>query len=97
MEKYDEFVEEQIKTANQELKEVKTAQELIDLVNSYYFDETGLGFPLYLIGKRSSWCLYSGTIIDDKNVDFLLSDGVSNRIVNVDNAYKYYRFSDRCR
>lgn len=85
-----------IDKANTELKNVKTAQELLDLVEGYYWDKFGLGFPLYLI-SRHHWCLYSGSVIDEYTVRFLVSDSVSIRKLDARTAYKYYRFSYSCR
>ena len=85
-----------IKDANQKLREIKTSQELLNLVDGYFSNKFGLGFPLYLVG-RSKWCLHSGKIIDEYIVRFLMSDGISARNVDARTAYKYYKFSNVCR
>lgn len=96
---YNDEIQDAIQKANEKLKSLKSSQELIDLVNNYYYDrEENLGYPLYLVSKRGSgWCLYSGSIIDKYKAEFLLSDSVSYRVVDYRTAYKYYRFSNWCR
>lgn len=95
--KLNETITDDLLEANEKLKHLKNSQELIDLVENYLQDNLGIGYPIYLVGKQGRWMLSSGEVVDENKAQFLVSDYVSKKIIDIRNVYKYYEFSDKCR
>lgn len=78
---------------NNELKTIKTFEQLKNLEKEVYESNDGLLFRT----KRAKWQAYDFTKVDDNKVRYLLSNGVSIRIQLIKDLYKYIEIADRAR